>query len=68
MEKQRLLKRVHGGAAVLTGKGQEPTMVEKIIKNIQIKQQIAKYAASVIEQGDCIYLDAGSTTFEMIHF
>lgn len=43
-------------------------MVEKSSKNIQIKQQIAKYAANVVEQGDCIYLDAGSTTFEMIPF
>ena len=68
MEKQRLLKRVHGGAAVLTGKGQEPTMVEKSSKNIQIKHQIARYAANIVEQGDCVYLDAGSTTFEMIPF
>ncbi|KEK21765.1 DeoR/GlpR family DNA-binding transcription regulator [Bacillus gaemokensis] len=66
LEKQRLLKRVHGGAAVLTGKGEEPTMVEKSAKNIQTKKQIAKYAVSFVEQGDCIYLDAGSTTFEMI--
>ena len=40
----------------------------KIFQNIQIKQQIAKYAANIVEQGDCIYLDAGSTTFEMIPF
>ena len=68
LEKQRLLKRVHGGAAILTGKGQEPTMVEKSSKNIQIKQRIASYATSFVEQGDCIYLDAGSTTFEMIPY
>ncbi|MDM5155899.1 DeoR/GlpR family DNA-binding transcription regulator [Bacillus sp. DX1.1] len=68
LEKKRLLKRVHGGAAMLTGKGKEPTMVEKSAKNVHIKKQIAEYAASLVEQGDCIYLDAGSTTFEMIPY
>lgn len=68
LEKGRLLKRVHGGAAVLTGKGEEPTMIEKSSKNSQIKKQIAKYAASFVAKGDCIYLDAGSTTFEMIPY
>ncbi|MEC2473171.1 DeoR family transcriptional regulator, partial [Bacillus thuringiensis] len=47
---------------------QDPTMVEKSSKHNQINQHIANYAASVVEQGDCIYLDAGSTTFEMIPF
>ena len=68
LEKGRLLKRVHGGAAILTGKGEEPTMVEKSAKNIQIKKQIAKHAATFVEKGDCVYLDAGSTTFEMIPY
>ncbi|PGC29613.1 DeoR family transcriptional regulator [Bacillus pseudomycoides] len=68
LEKECLLKRVHGGAAVLTGKGEEPTMVGKSAKNIQVKKQIAKHAASFVAKGDCIYLDAGSTTFEMIPY
>ncbi|AWC29304.1 DeoR/GlpR transcriptional regulator [Bacillus cytotoxicus] len=68
LEKQRLLKRVHGGASVLSGKGQEPTMIEKSTKNIQEKRAIASLAASLVEKGDCIYLDAGSTTFEMIPY
>ncbi|WP_439741185.1 DeoR/GlpR family DNA-binding transcription regulator [Bacillus pseudomycoides] len=68
LEEECLLKRVHGGAAVLTGKGEEPTMVEKSAKNIQVKKQIAKHAASFVAKGDCIYLDAGSTTFEMIPY
>lgn len=68
LEQEKHLKRVHGGAARLQGKLQEPSMNEKATKNLQEKQQIAKYAASLIEEGDCIYLDAGSTTLEMIHY
>jgi DeoR family fructose operon transcriptional repressor len=41
-------------------------MVEKSTKFLQEKKQIAQYAASLVEEGDSIYLDAGSTVFEMI--
>lgn len=68
LEKGKFLKRVHGGAAKLQGKLQEPSMVEKSAKNLQPKRQIAQYAASLVEEGDCVYLDAGSTVMEMISF
>lgn len=68
LEEKKFLKRVHGGASRLLGKLQEPSMNEKSSKNLQEKKLIAQYAASLIEQGDCIYLDAGSTIKEMIEF
>jgi DeoR family fructose operon transcriptional repressor len=68
LEEQKFLKRIHGGAQRLQGKLQEPSMIEKSSKNLQEKRLIAKYAAELVEEGDCIYLDAGSTTFEMIEF
>ncbi|MEH7254294.1 DeoR/GlpR family DNA-binding transcription regulator, partial [Neobacillus niacini] len=68
LEQENLLKRVHGGAARLQGKLQEPSMIEKSSKNLQTKRQIAQFASSLVDEGDCIYLDAGSTIFEMIAF
>jgi DeoR family transcriptional regulator, fructose operon transcriptional repressor len=68
LEQGKLLKRVHGGAARLQGKLQEPSMVEKSSKNLQGKRQIAQFAGSLVDEGDCIYLDAGSTIYEMIPF
>jgi DeoR family transcriptional regulator, fructose operon transcriptional repressor len=68
LEDEKFLKRVHGGAARLQGKLQEPSMSEKSSKNLQAKRQIAQYAASLVEEGDCIYLDAGSTILEIIDF
>lgn len=68
LEEGKFLKRVHGGAARLRGKLQEPSMIEKSTKFLQEKRQIAQYAASLVEEGDSIYLDAGSTVFEMISF
>ncbi len=68
LEQGNFLKRIHGGAAILQGKLQESSMIEKSTKNLQAKKQIAKHAASLIEEGDCIYLDAGTTAYEMIEY
>ncbi|WP_374722430.1 DeoR/GlpR family DNA-binding transcription regulator [Peribacillus tepidiphilus] len=68
LEQGKFLKRIHGGAARLQGKLSEPSMTEKSTKNLQPKRQIAQYAASLVEEGDCIYLDAGSTVMEIIPF
>lgn len=68
LEDEKKLKRVHGGAARLQGKLQEPSMIEKSTKNLHQKGQIAKYACTLIEEGDCIYLDAGSTVMQMIDY
>lgn len=68
LEEEKFLKRVHGGASRLQGKLQELSMTEKSSKNLQEKKLIAKHAASLVEAGDSIYLDAGSTAFEMIPY
>lgn len=68
LEDEKVLKRVHGGAARLQGMREEPSMVEKSSKNLQKKRRIAQYAASLVKEGDSIYLDAGSTIKEMIEF
>ncbi|MBM7702167.1 DeoR/GlpR family DNA-binding transcription regulator [Metabacillus iocasae] len=68
LEDEKLLKRVHGGASSTNNKLHELSMNEKSIKNIHEKKQIAQYAASLINEGDCVFLDAGTTTFEMIPF
>lgn len=68
LEKEKKLKRVHGGAALLQQKREELSVFEKSTKNIHEKQLIGKYAASLIQDGDCIYLDAGTTTLQMIPY
>lgn len=68
LEEEKHLKRIHGGAQRLLGKLQEMSMTEKSSKNLQMKQSIAQFAANLVEEGDCIYLDAGSTILEMIPY
>ncbi|WP_086349032.1 DeoR/GlpR family DNA-binding transcription regulator [Candidatus Enterococcus clewellii] len=66
LEKAGMLDRVHGGAKLKSDLGSEQSMIEKSIKNIQEKQLLGKAAAKIVCDGDVIYLDAGTTTLEMI--
>lgn len=68
LESIHALKRVHGGATLVKGRFTEPSYNEKKEKYIHEKAIIAKYAASLIEEGDCIYLDAGTSVFNMIQY
>jgi DeoR family fructose operon transcriptional repressor len=68
LEEKKLLKRVHGGAARLQGSIKEANLHEKSTKNLTGKDQIARFAADLVESGECIYLDAGTTTQQMIQY
>lgn len=68
LEEANYLKRVHGGASLLQGKRTEPSISEKSTKNLQEKQLIGQYASQLVEEGDSIFLDAGTTTMQMIPY
>lgn len=68
LEDLGILERVHGGAKRHQHLEQELGMFEKSSKNVQQKKLVAKYAVECIAEGDVIYLDAGTTTSEMIPF
>ena len=65
-----LLTKVHGGAIALDGQftGVEHDVEVKSKLFIAEKQAIAKYAASFIEDGDFIFIDAGTTTEKLIDY
>ncbi|MPQ42735.1 DeoR/GlpR family DNA-binding transcription regulator [Clostridium tarantellae] len=68
LESKQALKRVHGGAKLIDNLGKELSYFEKSSKNIQTKHLIAKYASNMVTDNDFIFLDAGTTTYEMISF
>lgn len=65
MEKNGLLKKTYGGA-VLTAPEVSVSVRYRQTRNLQAKKVIGKLAASLIEDGDVIYLEAGSTCYEII--
>lgn len=68
LESINALKRIHGGATLPKGRLIEPSYSEKEVQSVDEKKIIAKYAASLIEDGDSVYLDAGTSTYEMIQY
>ncbi|WP_257351915.1 DeoR/GlpR family DNA-binding transcription regulator [Pseudalkalibacillus decolorationis] len=62
LEKEEKLKRVHGGASYIQTKLYEPKLEDKQGLNEVAKEQIAIEAGSLVEEGDCLFIDAGTTT------
>ena len=61
------INKVHGGATALPQEFHniEDTITVKVQKNYAAKMAIAEYAATLINDDDYVFLDAGSTTFLM---
>lgn len=62
LEKRKMLKRTHGGAIYLQAVSFEPTYSEKEDKYKDEKKSISRKAAELIEDGDSLIIDAGTTT------
>lgn len=66
LENARKLERIHGGATIRGRRLHELSVLDKTAKNLHEKQMIAQLATSLIQEGDCIFLDAGTTTLQMV--
>jgi DeoR/GlpR family transcriptional regulator of sugar metabolism len=65
LEKKGLLRRVHGGAVLDRGRSYEPPFLSRAVENLEAKQRIGRVAADMIQNGDSITLDVGTTTMEI---
>lgn len=61
MERNGLLLRVHGGAVKVSLSPQENSYMERKNKNRDAKMAIAKAAAALVEEGDSVLINVGST-------
>lgn len=71
LDEKGLLKKVHGGA--ISAEDRSFSVVEQDVEAKsklfnEEKIAIARYAASLVEDGDFVFLDAGTTTGYMIDF
>lgn len=65
LDRQGVLRRVHGGAIANFGRSYEPPFQIRQTKNLREKSAIAKEAAKMIYDGDSLVLDVGTTTLEV---
>jgi DeoR/GlpR family transcriptional regulator of sugar metabolism len=65
LERKGLLRRVHGGAVSARGRSYEPPFLSRSTKHRAEKERIGQVAASLVNNGDSIILDVGTTTLEV---
>lgn len=66
LQESGLLKRIHGGAGKISGKENEMSFTffrEQINRNKEEKLKIAKAASELVEDGETVILDSGTTTY-----
>ncbi len=69
LEKEGKLKRVQGGAALEEVlEDAELTMNERISINMDEKRKVAEYAAGLVNDGDCIFVDAGTSMVPLVEY
>lgn len=68
LDRQGKLRKVFGGAASLKAERafRATDVAQRSQINMEAKECIARYAASLVEDDDFIYIDAGTTTYQMI--
>lgn len=76
-EEQGLISRFHGGATIVDGALAEhstteetahPDEVLNVLPKEPPKERLARYAASLVEHGDTIFLNSSSTTLLMLNY
>lgn len=65
LEREGLLRRVHGGAVNNQGRSYEPPLQLRSTKHSEHKRFIGQAAAELVYDGDSIALDVGTTTLEI---
>ena len=67
MEGEGMLERTHGGAILSQRITAEPEYLLRVNKNPDEKKMIGALAASLIEDGDIVFINSGTTTTQVIH-
>ncbi|WP_338472531.1 DeoR/GlpR family DNA-binding transcription regulator [Niallia sp. XMNu-256] len=67
LEKKGTLKRVHGGAVLIQNSDNTLNKLfsEREVKNLEKKQEVASLAVELVEEGQAIALNGGTTTIEV---
>jgi DeoR/GlpR family transcriptional regulator of sugar metabolism len=66
LETQGLLERTHGGAILSQRMPQEPGYSHSALAHPAEKRWIGKAAAALVEEGDMVFLNSGTTTTEVM--
>lgn len=65
LERDGLLRRVHGGATRPAPRGFEPSYEQRVTRHLDRKRAMGRLAASLVESGDTLILDVGTSVAEV---
>jgi DeoR/GlpR family transcriptional regulator of sugar metabolism len=65
LDREGLLRRVHGGAISNLGRSYEPPFTVRSTRHDEKKRAIGRRAAELVQDGDSLALDVGTTTIEI---
>ena len=65
LAKQGKIEKIYGGVKLVESQIGETTMNERMVSQLKEKESIAKTCSNLINDGDCIFLDSGSTTYQI---
>lgn len=68
LEKQGSIQKVYGGAKIKDSLFSEPTMESRMVNKLLQKESIGKKCCEFVNDGDCIFIDSGSTTYHIAKY
>jgi DeoR family transcriptional regulator, fructose operon transcriptional repressor len=68
LEKEGMVENLRGGATKLLNSSFDTPIYSRKILHVDEKEKIAKTAAALVQNGDMIYLDVGTTVIRMVKY
>ncbi len=68
LTKQGKIEKIYGGVKIVESKFGESAIDERMISHLEEKERIAKTCSEWINDGDCIFIDSGSTTYQIAKY
>ena len=68
LAKQGKIEKIYGGIKLIESKLGESSIDERMVNHLEEKESIAQICSEMINDGDCIYIDSGSTTYQIAKY
>ncbi|KRF67530.1 transcriptional regulator [Bacillus sp. Soil768D1] len=68
LTKQGKIEKIYGGVKLVKSQFGESTIDERMFSQLKEKEMIAQKCSEYINDGDCIYIDSGSTTYQIAKY
>jgi len=68
LEQKGILERTHGGAILSQHMNLEQEYQQRVQHHPEEKRQIGELAASLIEEGDIVFVNSGTTATQVLHY